>query len=46
MILLKKASGEPTTAKELFMGDPEFLGWVDISGEGVGGGWIPVKDAL
>ena len=28
------------------MGDPEFLGWVDASGEGVGGGWLPGKDAL
>ena len=27
-------------------GDPEFLGWVYASGEGVGGGWIPGKDAL
>ena len=28
------------------MGDPEFLGWVDASGEGVGGGWLLGKDAL
>ena len=28
------------------MGDPEFLGWVDASGEGVGGGWLPGKDSL
>ena len=28
------------------MGDPKFLGWVDASGEGFGGGWLPVKDAL
>ena len=28
------------------MGDPEFLGWVDASGEGVGGGWIPGNYAL
>ena len=34
------------TAKELVMGDPEFLGWVVASGEGVGGGWIPGKGAL
>ena len=28
------------------MGDPKFLGWVDASGEGVGGGWLTGKDAL
>ena len=28
------------------MGDPEFLGWVYASGEGVGGGWLPGKDSL
>ena len=28
------------------MGDPEFLGWVDTSGEGVGGGWLSRKDEL
>ena len=37
---------EPTTAKELVMRDPEFIGWVDASGEGVVGGWLPGKDAL
>ena len=44
--LLKEAAREPTTAKELVMGSPEFLGWVDASGEGVGGGWLPGKEAL
>ena len=44
--LLKEDTHEPTTAKELVMGDPKFLGWVDASGEGVGGGWIPVKYSL
>ena len=44
--LLKESEHEPTTAKELFMGDPEFMGWVDESGEGVGGGWIKGKDVL
>ena len=28
------------------MGDPEFLGWIDAYGEGVGGGWLPGKYAL
>ena len=28
------------------MGYPEFLSWVDASGQGVGGGWLPGKDAL
>ena len=42
-ILLKEDSREPTTEKELFMGEPKFLGWVDASREGVGGGWIPGK---
>ena len=28
------------------MGDPEFLGWADASGEGVEGGWLPGIDAL
>ena len=28
------------------MGDPKFMGWVDASGEGVGGGWLSGKDAL
>ena len=45
-MLLKEAVHEPTTAKEFMMGDPEYLGWVDASGEGVGGGWIPGKNAL
>ena len=27
------------------MGDPKFLGWVSASVEGVGGGWLPGKDA-
>ena len=44
--LLKETARETTTAKELVMGDPKFLGWVDASGEGVGGGWLPGKDAL
>ena len=44
--LLKEAAREPTTAKELAMGDPESLGWVDVSGEGVRGGWLPVKYSL
>ena len=44
--LQKEAAREPTTAKELVMGDPEFLGWIDVSVEGVGGGWLPGKDAL
>ena len=44
--LLKEAAREPTMAKELVMGDPEFLVWVDASGEGVGGGWLLGKDAL
>ena len=43
---MKEAAREPTTAKELVMGDPEFMDWVDASGEGVGGGWLPGKDAL
>ena len=34
------------TAKELVMGVPEFMGWVDASGEGVGGGWLPGKYAM
>ena len=33
--LLKEAAREPTTAKELVMGEPEYLGWLDASGEGV-----------
>ena len=44
--LLKEHAREPTTAKELVMGDPEFLYWVEVSEEGVGGGWLPKKDAL
>ena len=28
------------------MGDIEFLGWVDSSGEGIEGGWLPGKYAL
>ena len=27
-------------------GDSKFLVWVDASGKGVGGGWLPDKDAL
>ena len=44
--LLQEAEREPTTAKELVMGDSKFLVWVDASGKGVGGGWLPDKDAL
>ena len=44
--LLKEATREPTTANKLVTGDLAFLGWVDASGEGVGGGWLPGKDAL
>ena len=44
--LLKEAAREPTTAKELVMGDPEFLVWVDASEEAVGGVWLPRKDSL
>ena len=43
--LLKDAACEPTPAKELVMGDPDFLGWVDACVEGVGGGWLPGRDA-
>ena len=45
-LLLKESADEPTAAKEFVMGDPTFLGWVDASGEGVGGGCLPGKDAL
>ena len=41
--LLKEAAREPTTSKELIMGDPKFLGWVDASEEGIGSGWIQSK---
>ena len=44
--LMKEAAREPTTAKELVMGGPKFLVWVDVSVEDVGGGWILGKDAL
>ena len=44
--MLDEAASETTTAKELVMGDPKFLVWVDAFGEGVGGGWLLVKDAL
>ena len=44
--LLKEDAREVTTAKELVMGDPESLGWVDASGEGVGGVWLPGEDVL
>ena len=43
--LLKETAREPTTSKELVMGDPEFLGWVDSSVEGVGGVCLTGKDA-
>ena len=43
---MNKSAHEPTTAKELVMVDPEFLGLVDASREGVGGGWLPGNDAL
>ena len=44
--LLKEAARKPMTAKELVIVYPKFLGWVDASGEGVGGGWLPGKYAL
>ena len=45
-IFMKEAAQEPTTTKELIMGDPESLGGVDESVEGVGGGLLQGKDAL
>ena len=44
--LVKESAREPTTSKELVMGYPEFLGWLDESGEGVGGGSLPGEDEL
>ena len=44
--LLKEAARESTTAKELVMGDPKLLVWVDAYVEGVGGDWIPGKYAM
>ena len=38
--LLKESACAPTKAKELVMGDPEFLGWVYAYVEGVGGGCL------
>ena len=43
--LLKEAAFEPTTAKELVMGNPKFLVWVHASVEDIGGGLLPGKDA-
>ena len=43
---MKEAAREPTTEKAFVMGDPEFLGWLYTSVEGVGGGWLPGKDVL
>ena len=45
-MLLKEAEREPTTSNKLVKEEPEFLGWVDASREGVGVGWILGKDAL
>ena len=45
-MLLKEDAREPTTAKELVIGYLRFMGWVDASREGVGGDWLPGKDAL
>ena len=44
--MLKEAAHESTTATELVMGYPQFLGWVDASGEGVRGDWLLGKYAL
>ena len=44
-MLLKEAVRGPTTSRELVMVDPGFMGWVDASRDGVGGGWLPGKDA-
>ena len=30
----------------MVMREPEFLIWIYVSGEGLGGGWIPGKDSL
>ena len=45
-MLLKEAARKLTKEMELIIGDPKFLGWVDASGEGVGGCWISGKYAL
>ena len=45
-MLLKEAAREQITANELVMGDPKYLGWLDVSGESVGGGWMPGNDSL
>ena len=44
--LLKEAAHGPATEKVLVMGDPEFLGLIDASGEGFGGGLNTIKYAL
>ena len=44
--LTKESAREPTTAKELVIGDPKFMGWVDASGEGIGDDWLPGKYEL
>ena len=44
--ILKAAHAEPTHVSELVPDAPDYTGWVDASGEGVGGGWLPGKVAL
>eukprot|EP00956_Cyclotella_meneghiniana_P012280 scaffold17443_cov38-Cyclotella_meneghiniana.AAC.11 len=43
--LLQESSVEPTPCKELVMGEPDFLGVKDASGEGVGGFIVGEKSA-
>lgn len=44
--LIRAAAKEPTHAKELVPGEPDFLGTLDASGEGAGGVWLPGKEPL
>ena len=43
--LLRESSAEPTPCRELVMGEPDFVGVKDASGEGVGGFIVGEKSA-
>ena len=43
---MKEAARKPTKSEELVMVYPKFLGWVYAYRESVGGGWLPINDAL
>ncbi|KAL7533742.1 hypothetical protein ACHAWF_007944 [Thalassiosira exigua] len=44
--LIRAAAKEPTHTRELVADEPDYVGYLDASGEGAGGVWLPANSAL